>query len=214
MIGIFSFANVGGPTLVNRALQCTSGASTAYLTLPGTATAILSQNWRIAVRLRIDSYAGSSYLFARTVGGSDDYSIVYNFTANKIALFSNNNSTGSTKTLAMNTAITPGATFYLVEFTYDGTTLRTFLNGVADGTLAVSNMTLWGVSDGIIALGRRNSTGGAPSNVTIDSVVITDNGAQIVNLQLNEPSPGPYANTGTAGGTLTLSSPVPASFNV
>lgn len=213
----------GVAAAINRALQfvVTGGVgSRADLTVAGTGTALSGTSWSRKMRLRIDAaVAGGSYLTARANGASDEHALIHNYAAdgaNVIAFFSNGpagNSTGGTIRLALTIATPPGPAFVLIEFTYDGATLRGFVDGAAAGSLATV-MTLNAAPDLTLSLGARNNTGGAPSNLTIDYDILTVGTGQPVNLQLNEAAGGPYANTGTAGGTLTLTTPPPTSVTL
>ena len=218
----FGFGNVGfvgslsgapvvvAPT-VNRALQFIAG-STGYAALATPDTALTGTSWSIAYRVRPDAASGGGYVSSRANGGLDKAAIIYNFVANTFEFFDTNNSTGGTIRLALSTPTPPNGSYYAIAFTYDGATLRAFLNGSPAGSLA-SVFTLNAIASQLI-FGQRNNSGGGESNVTIDYVRETESGTTTDSLELNEAAAGPYANTGSNGGALMVFTPAPISVLV
>lgn len=207
---------------VNRALQFIVDAGTglgrtALLTRPGAATAITGAAWTVEARLRLDAANGGGYVLARANGSTDEYALIYNFVANTLEFFSSGagaNNSGGTVRLALNTATPPGPAFHTVQFVYDNATLRAFLNGQPAGNLPIAGLLLGAAPDLKLALGVRNDTAGGPVNATIDYLKITTGAASPVVLALDEASPGPYFNQGTAGGQLDLATPAPVSVTL
>lgn len=198
------------PAAVNRALQFVVG-SAGYATLATPNAALSGSSWAIRCRVRPDAAVSGGYVSSRSSGNADKAAIIYNYVANTFEFFDNNNSTGATIRLPLGTATPPNSTYYEVGFTYDGATLRGFLNGVLSSSLAAV-FTLNSVAAALF-FGQRNNDGGE-ANITIDYLRETENGAATVTLELNEPSPGPYLNTGSYGGQLTLVAPNPVSVLV
>ena len=195
----------------NRALQFIAG-STGYAALATPDTALTGTSWSISYRVRPDAASGGGYVSSRANGGLDKAAIIYNFVANTFEFFDTNNSTGGTVRLALSTPTPPNGSYYEIAFTYDGATLRAFLNGAPAGSLAAV-FTLNPIAS-LLILGQRNNSGGGESNVTIDYVRETENGTATVKLELNEAAPGPYANTGSDGGALMVFTPAPISVPV
>lgn len=213
-VGALAYA-AGGvvtpPPGPNSALQFIAG-STGYAALNTPDTALSGANWSIAYRVRPDAASGGGYVSSRANGGLDKAAIIYNFVANTFEFFDTNNSTGGTIRMALSTPTPPNGSYYAIAFTYDGATLRAFLNGSPAGSLA-SVFTLNAIASQLI-FGQRNNSGGGESNVTIDYVRETENGTPTVTLELNEAAPGPYANTGSDGGQMMVFAPAPISVLV
>ena len=213
-VGALAYA-AGGvvtpPPGPDRALQFIA-ASTGYASLATPDTALSGTSWRIAYRVRPDAASGGGYVSSRANGGLDKAAIIYNFVANTFEFFDTNNSTGGTVRLALSTPTPPNGSYYEIAFTYDGATLRGFLNGSPAGSLT-SVFTLNAIAS-VLVLGQRNTTGGGESNVTIASVREDEATTPTVKLELNEAAPGPYANTGSDGGQLMVFAPAPISVLV
>ena len=196
---------------INRALQFVA-ATTGYVSLTTPNAALGGASWSIRYRVRPDAATGGGYVSSRANGGADKAAIIYNFVANTLEFFDTNNSTGATVRLALATATPPNGSYYDVEFTYDGATLRGFLNGALSSSIPVVFTLNALVAD--LVLGQRNTSGGGESNVTIDYLRETENGAATVTMELNEAAPGPYVNTGSVGGQLMVFAPAPNSILV
>ncbi|GAB2865887.1 LamG-like jellyroll fold domain-containing protein [Hymenobacter ruber] len=194
----------GTAPLPNRGLQFAAG-SQQYAVLPdaGSATALSGTSWGLKVRDRPDSGA-AGYVLSRNNGTLNEYAIIYGFATNTFEFYSyQQNSTGGTIRLPLGTATPPGS-FYEVEFTYDGTTLRGYLNGVLSASLTAS-FTLNSAGTAGLLLSATMGTTATEYHLshTLDYLRLTRDSAAIVALELNEATP-PYANTGTAGGALAL----------
>lgn len=207
--------SLGGAVVVapatNRALQFVAG-STGYASLATPDAALSGTNWSMSCRVRPDAASGGGYVFSRASNLADKAALIYNFVGNTFEFYDTNNSTGGVVRLALTTATPPNGSYYLVAFTYDGATLRAFLNGSPAGSLAAV-FTLSTIATQLM-LGQRNDAGGGESNVSIDYIRETENGLATVTLELNEAAPGPYLNTGSAGGQLTIIAPAPLSVLV
>ena len=211
LLGTPAGAPAPGPVAPDRGLQfgipagATGGAS-ALLDVPdGLFTA---STFEIDVDVRFDASSTGSYALGLASGTTDNASLVYGYIANLFEFYANGTNLGPVR-LALGTATPPGNTVYNVKFRHDGTTLAALLNGAPSSSLSAPGLQLH-LDALVLALGVRNDTGGAPSPVTFARVAITVGGVLRVNLLLDETT-GTYANTGTIGGQLRLSSPPPIS---
>jgi hypothetical protein len=111
---------------------------------------------------------------------------------------------------------TNNAWYYLVG-TYDGATLRMYVNGTADGTIS-TNSTIASSSTRHATIGRILGTGGNnyPFNGTIDEVRIsnTNRSADWVKTEYNNQSaPSAFATLGAAQGLVAVPTFSPAAGN-
>jgi hypothetical protein len=186
---------------LNRGLKF-QAASFQYadLIVPGTGTALTGTSWEVEMRIRWDTNNGQSYILNR---GLDEFAVLFNYNVGGIPgvyeILSSQNSLGATIRLTMTTAVALGQ-WAVIKFTYDGTTLRAFLDGAPTGTL-VSTFTLNGASGGALRLGSRTD-GIRPSSNTIDYLKMTRGGVVIVNHQFLEAA-APFVNSGSSGGSIT-----------
>ena len=200
---------------VNRGLQFmvnpTTGTGTpALLARPGTSTALTSMSWEIAVRVAIIGNT-TGYLFSRAVGDVDEYCFYY--ASGFLHFFANGNNIG-TIDLAFSITTPPGSGLHTAVATYDGATVRVFLDGMPAGSVSAPALSFPATAGATLAIGVRNDGGGGATSILVDYLRIIDNREIKVLLALDEAAPGPYLNTGTAGGQLAIGTPAPVSVNL
>ena len=185
---------LGGPALATNLSARLSLTNSSHMTTVGQAFA-LGLNWSIEMRVRSTNTDGV-YVFNHysSAGNRDYFGIIYGFVANTYELYWPTNSTGATQRLAL--PAVSDALQHIVRFTYDGTTIRGFLDGVAGATIAVANVAQTLETNAVLTLGERANNIFFAGDV--DYLRITAGATNLVNLSFNEAS-GPAINAGTLG---------------
>jgi len=129
---------VGGPTWVSGVdgLAINLNGTTQYATVPDAATLDITTAITLAAWINPSSAGTRSILRKSTQGGINGYEIALSSGGNVFIRF---NQQASADTYRLNsTSIYPTNTWTHVAGTYDGTTMRIYINGVLDNSIAAT----------------------------------------------------------------------------
>ena len=184
LLSVGSNTSMSFPNTSGLAYTCSNAARVTALE----GTTISVEAWVKATAFNAGNGAGI-YGYGALAGNPNFTMYLYSAagTTAEIAVDANNTSGGGQMEVVSSSIMVTGTTYYLA-YTYDGTTARTYLNGVANGTTAKSGtITGYGATPGPI-IGQywaSTTASGGPFNGVVDEVAVYANKvltpAQILN---------------------------------